>query len=91
VRKVINDLEIYEQDRQKDLALVYQFSRGRTEDEARANAQMMAAAPKLLAALEMFMEATHSEGRNPEKVTINVQLHTTAMQFAEEAIREATY
>ena len=91
VRKVVNDLEIYEEDSQKDLALVYQVSRGRTEDEARATASVMAAAPKLLAALEMFMDATSSQGSNPKRVTINVQLHTSAMQFAKEAIREAKY
>jgi len=91
VHRVVNDFEIYDEVSDKYLALVYQYSRSIPMEEAEANAKVMAAAPKLLAALEMFMEATHSEGRNPEKVTINVQLHTTAMQFAEEAIREATY
>lgn len=47
--KTINDFSIYsDKETSKDIALVFQYSRSIPEEEAKANAELIAAAPELL-------------------------------------------
>jgi hypothetical protein len=46
------DLVIYPDNRDRDIAMVYQYSRSISEEEAAANAALMSAAPDLLEALQ---------------------------------------
>lgn len=54
--KLVNDIGIYADGSNRDLALVYKYSRSIPEEEAQANANLMAAAPELLEALQKAKE-----------------------------------
>lgn len=69
VSNTINDYTIYADDGSnkgagKDVALVYRYSRATDEEEAKANARLIAAAPDLLNALIAAHEMLHTLSDN---------------------------
>lgn len=62
VSKTVNDYTVH--DGEKDIALVYQYSRGTAEDEAERNARMVAGSPEMLAALNRVISEVPLNGEN---------------------------
>ena len=55
VSKTVNDFTIYAADTNKDVALVYNYSRSVPDEEAKANANLIAAAPAMLETLKQVL------------------------------------
>lgn len=62
VSKTVNDYAIHTEGSPKDLALVYEYSRGIPKEEAEANAKLIAAAPDMLDALQHSLNRLNSLG-----------------------------
>lgn len=76
--KTVNDITIHSEG--KDVALVYQYSRSVDEEEATANARLIAAAPELLSNCMATLEDLEND---------NMGKNSETYQMAIENLREA--
>jgi hypothetical protein len=84
--KTINDYSIYsENNHNNDIATVFQYSRSIPEDEAEANAKLIAAAPEMLEKLQSIINFHIKD--NGQWVN---DLTTDEIKEIQEAIKAAT-
>lgn len=87
VSKTVNDYAIHTEGSPKDLALVYEYSRGIPKEEAEANAKLIAAAPDLLKFAERVAEIGYTLG---DRKSGESEQFFKLYQEATEVIRKAT-
>lgn len=78
VSKTVNDYTIH--DGEKDIALVYRYSRGTADDVAEANARLIAAAPELLQLAMKYEEILERESNVPSNQNDRFKNHLRAVR-----------